>query len=227
MIRFHLIQGGNRDFELDIARFTNQQNPTEPRDFWAYDEVQVRLQNESFKTNYWYEIRRGEFREKPDNEVVVVSNEDFAEAYAAFVLKLSFDEDYIFVSNKKIKQGLYEIIFNNKTIFEDMLVAYKIMRFINYKFPSEKKISLTSGEQMDLIIHRILLEKLYPTNFNAHIDLLLEKNRKYLNRLSVYIAKEWASIPSEYMDENHFINMSFSFKDLEDESLDEKYVIPF
>ena len=229
LIRFHLIQGGNRDFELDLARFTNQQNPTEPRDFWAYDEVQIRLQNESFKTNYWYEIRRGEFREKPENEdVSIVSNQIFAQVYASFVLKLyQFDEAYLFISNKNENRGLYETIFNHKTTFDDMLLAYKMLRFLNYKLPYEGNMSLNAGEQMDFAIHRILLEKLYPTNFNAHVNLLLEKNQKYLKRLSVFIVKEHENIPPDYPTEIHFASLSFSFKDLEDDSLDDSSILPF
>ena len=56
LLQLRIIQSINQSFDLNITRFTNQQNPTEPRDFWANDPVQVRLQNESFATNYWYSV---------------------------------------------------------------------------------------------------------------------------------------------------------------------------
>ena len=216
LIRFHLIQGGNRDFELDLARFTNQQNPTESRDFWAYDAVQIRLQNESFKTNYWYEIRRGEFRDTSNDEkVAIVPNDIFAEAYSSFVLKLyPFDRDYLFVSNKKEKKGLYETVFNPKTTFDDMLLAYKMRQFL---MPFEEKRPLSHEEQMNLTIHRILLEKLYPTNFNVHLNLLLKENHPYLKRLGAFIEKEKTKIPTDYPKDVYFSSLSFSMTDLEKE----------
>ena len=83
MVMFRLVESVNKEFDVNITRFTNQQNPTEPRDFWANDPVQIRLQNESFATNYWYSIRRNEFKNVPEN-VKVISSQDFIEAYLDF-----------------------------------------------------------------------------------------------------------------------------------------------
>ena len=211
LIRFQLIQSGSRDMELDIARYTNQQNPTEARDFWAYDEVQIRLQNESFKTNYWYEIRRGEFRETPDNEVVIVTNEEFARAYSCFVLGLYYNLEMLFVSEKN-KPGLYESIFNQDTKFDDMLVSYKMKEFLF----GHTVLDI----DMALIINRILLKKLYPTNFNANVHLLLKENNIMLRRLNAFIEGEMGNFPHNYSAEAYFEELSFSHKDLEDKNLD-------
>jgi hypothetical protein len=48
-INLRLIRSNNDDMNLEITRYTNSQKPMEARDFWANDEVQIRLQEESFK----------------------------------------------------------------------------------------------------------------------------------------------------------------------------------
>jgi hypothetical protein len=86
LITLRLLKSGGRDFDLKVTRYTNSQNPVDDRDFCANDDIQIRLQNESFNTCVWYEKRRGEFRNIPDS-VGVVSNETFADAYLAYHLQ--------------------------------------------------------------------------------------------------------------------------------------------
>lgn len=231
LVRFTLIQSGNRDFELDVARYTNQQNPTEPRDFWAYDEVQMRLQNESFRTNYWYEIRRGEFRETPNKGVEVVSNEVFAKAYTGFVLKREANENVFFISREKDENGLYESIFNADTTFDNMLLAYRMNQFL--------EVETYSRYNDSLVIMRILLEKIYPTHFNAHVNLILKENPQLLVRLVAFIDIEQIKIleknvtlrnySSTFKDvKAYFEKLPFSAKDLENENLDDyDFPLPF
>jgi hypothetical protein len=137
LITLRLLESGGSDFDLNVTRYTNSQNPVDDRDFCANDEIQIRLQNESFNTNVWYEKRRGEFRNVPDN-INVISNEQFALAYLAYHLQApitavnsidkeeSEDKDLFFISHKEHKNGLYEKIFNEKTTFEDMLCSYYV-----------------------------------------------------------------------------------------------------
>ncbi len=136
LMQLRIVQSINQSFDLNITRFTNQQNPTEPRDFWANDPVQVRLQNESFTTNYWYSVKRGEFRDVPEN-IEVVSNQDFIDAYLDFWGITHMAEKHelsIWTSVKNILQhpftgnykGMYERYFNEDTKFIDLNVAYKI-----------------------------------------------------------------------------------------------------
>lgn len=138
LITLRLLQSGGRDFDLNVTRYTNSQNPVNDRDFHANDEIQIRLQNESFTTKYWYEKRRGEFREIP-SDIEVVPNHVFANAYLAYHLQdpvsvfNNFHQstktgiDLPFVSHTVNKDGLYEVIFNNETKFEDLLASFQVL----------------------------------------------------------------------------------------------------
>lgn len=145
LVTFRLLKSGGTDFDLNVTRFTNSQNPVSDRDFVANEEVQLRLQKESFNTSYWYEKRRAEFRNKNIPNIEIISNESFAKCYLAYYLcepdKIfrSNTKNLIFISHKDDKDGLYEKIFNEKTRFEDMLAAYSIHEIIdnglNIKMP--------------------------------------------------------------------------------------------
>lgn len=134
-LTLRLLKSGGRDFDMNVTRYTNSQNPVEDRDFCANDDIQIALQNESFKTNFWYEKRRGEFRNVPEG-VQAVSNVEFARAYLAYHLQKPFEatlgDNYFFISNEMNTRGLYEIIFNKKTNFEDVLTAYCIYEMFDY-----------------------------------------------------------------------------------------------
>lgn len=140
LLTFRLLKSGGKDFDLKVTRYTNTQNPMEDRDFWANDPTQVRLQEESFQTNYWYEKRRGEFREVPEN-VNIISNRDYALAYLATYLQqphlavktilanINNGIDLIFKSHKEHPDGLYEVVFNEKTDFNHMLKSNDISQY--------------------------------------------------------------------------------------------------
>lgn len=133
-ISFRLIRSNDEEFNLQITRYTNLQNPMLDRDFWANDDIQQKLQNESFSSNLWYERRRGEFRlssqECEDLGIMIAPNELFVSAYLAFHLEkpqLAINEQkYFFISQKDHPKGLYETIFNANTKFEDMYVALQL-----------------------------------------------------------------------------------------------------
>ncbi len=130
LVTLRLLKSGGKKFDLNVTRFTNSQNPVDDRDFCANDDVQVRLQLASFNSKYWYEKRRGEFRELPI-DVTAVSNIIFANVYLAYQLQEPVsvfkngqrDKNLLFVSHQEHKDGLYEKIFNERTQFEDMLCA--------------------------------------------------------------------------------------------------------
>ena len=107
--------------------------------------------------------------------------------YANFVLKLLVkDDESIFLSREKEEDGLYETIFNKKTTFEDMLLSYKMNQF----FGERNHIDQTTS----LIASRILLEKLYPTNLNAFVNLALKEDKKLLLRLEAFIEVEMGNL---------------------------------
>ena len=122
-VSFRLIRSADEDFSVEITRYTNQQNPMEARDFVANLDEQERLQLASFKTNYWYEKRRGEFgnNEEVENkyDIIIFSNEDFILSYLAFYMQkpasAAGDRDNFFIKRTENKNGLYEEIFNADT----------------------------------------------------------------------------------------------------------------
>jgi hypothetical protein len=126
LVTLRLLKSGGKDFDLNVTRYTNSQNPVQDRDFCANDDIQIKLQNASYKTPVWYEKRRGEFREVPE-KITKVPNYIFANVYLAYHLQepvsvLSnyrqenhINKDLNFISYREHKDGLYEKIFNNIT----------------------------------------------------------------------------------------------------------------
>ncbi len=130
-ISLRLIRSSDEEFNLQITRYTNSQNPMSPRDFMANDDVQQRLQNESFKTNVWYEKRVGEFVTSATlSNISFASNAVVATTYLAFHLQKPVEaitkQDYLFISQKDDANGLYEVIFNENSRYEDMLASLNI-----------------------------------------------------------------------------------------------------
>ncbi len=136
LITLRLLKSGGKDFDLNVTRFTNSQNPIQDRDFCANDDVQVRLQEESYHTEVWYEKRRDEFRVIP-SDIRKVPNFQFANLYLAYYLQdpisvlknhssSDVNKDLNFLSHRDHKDGQYERIFNKNTRFEEMLCAFYI-----------------------------------------------------------------------------------------------------
>lgn len=204
LLQLRIVQSINKEFDLDITRYTNQQNPTEPRDFWANDPVQIRLQNESFGTNYWYSIRRGEFRDTPKH-VKVVSNEEFMRAYLRSTGYGIIEDKTMWTSQKNyidienFISGEYEEYFNAETKFENLLVPYLIeveeISFIN-------KILNTWGSSFDvqsehfefyskflLSDMKFILFEIFGKHVNSQVIGKINKKSDFLFKCFVFIIK--------------------------------------
>jgi hypothetical protein len=137
-IMFRLIRSSDEGFNMEITRYTNSQNPMYPRDFKANDEIQIRLQEESFKTNYWYERRRGEFRDGQKyyrkNGIVILENENIIAPYIAFYLQNPWiayqNQQDFFISRQENASGIYEYIFNENTKYKDILASFLYFNLI-------------------------------------------------------------------------------------------------
>jgi AIPR protein len=129
LISMRVFESNDKDFNLKVTRYTNSQNEILSGDFYANDDIQIRLQNEFFNTRYWYQKRRGEFKDVAPH-VMRVSNEFCAAAYLAYHLQNPIDaieeKENFFISHKEDLNGLYEVIFNERTRFEDMFIAYSL-----------------------------------------------------------------------------------------------------
>jgi len=195
LLTLRILKSGGKDFDLNVTRFTNSQNPVNDRDFYANDDIQIKLQNASYETKIWYEKRRDEFRETP-NGISKVPNYQFANIYLAYHLqdpdnvlknhsqRKSTNKNLNFISYRDHKDGLYEKIFNSDTLFSDMLCAY-------YVFDTIKKTTSFSYEKMfeTNIYHLLALFKIAFTkylknkfvdeiNVNKYIITICEKEEK-------------------------------------------------
>lgn len=135
-ISLRLIGSSDEEFNLQITRYTNMQNPMHNRDFFANDDIQQQLQNASFATNIWYEKRHDEFRLSEEKQkklgIDIVSNTEMVAAYVSFHLQRPSDaifrqEDF-FVSRQDDAKGLYEEIFNRNTKYEDIYASFWVMK---------------------------------------------------------------------------------------------------
>lgn len=186
-VTLRILKSGGKDFDLNVTRFTNSQNPVSDRDFVANDEVQKRLQEESFETAFWYEKRRGEFRNRDIEGVQIVSNEVFAKLYLAYFLhdpiKVSNvfsrkNNKFAFISHKQDKDGLYEIIFNENTSFKDMQAAYQIQSLIECCF--EFDISVFSQNIILLSLFSYIAKDYYKIKYDTNFeDVSVEINKGF------------------------------------------------
>lgn len=137
LITFRILESGGDDFDLRVTRYTNSQNPISERDFHSNDDVQKSIQNDFLKyTNIWYETRRGEFRKKI-KEISILTNELLGQLYLAYFINDPFNakqnRKLLFVSRNMNSSGLYEIIFNHETSYQDMIIAYYLNSFVEKK----------------------------------------------------------------------------------------------
>ncbi|WP_068616791.1 AIPR family protein [Paenibacillus tuaregi] len=192
-ITMRLIRSSDERFNLEITRFTNSQNAVKSYDFMSNDEIQIKIQNESFNTSFWYQRRRGEFkRDIIPSEVNVVTNTTFVIAYIAFYLQNPYmaleKRDKLFVSRLEDGEGLYEEVFNDSTKFDDMLAAYHVYKLVTYGFKSEneeieKKTGLLKAKtsltilvvSMTKVLLKQYLQNKYGEESEVNISLYINK----------------------------------------------------
>jgi hypothetical protein len=125
-VMMRLIRSNNRDANLQITRYTNSQNPMNAANFWANDEVQIRIQEESFKTPYWYERKENEFAQLPEG-VQAINIAYFDCLYRTFWLNEDDLVDWLATNDRpdsypySPSRERYEAVFNEKTTFADLL----------------------------------------------------------------------------------------------------------
>lgn len=204
-ITFRLLKSGGKDFDLNVTRYTNSQNPVDDRDFYANDDIQIALQNASYQTNFWYAKRRGEFRELPEH-IQEISNDVFANVYLAYHLQdpvtvLKNNQYYNetgknlnFISHKDHKDGKYEVIFNQNTKFEDMLCAYYLANVL------QKNIKIITGNNnIQISYEKTFISPFY--HFLAFFKVVFPKyiQNKYTKNINTnkYIIDEIAKNKTE------------------------------
>lgn len=190
LITLRLLKSGGRDFDLKVTRFTNSQNPVNERDFRANDDIQVKIQNQFFNTNFWYEKRRAEFREVPKG-IKKIPNAIFANAYLAFQLQdpvnvlnnyrqhKTSGKDLIFVSHKDHKDGLYEKVFNENSNFEDFLVSFYLLETLIKRTPFDFEDTFSSNLYHLLSLFKIVFTRYCKAKFGEKVNVNLQIQRLY------------------------------------------------
>jgi hypothetical protein len=181
LLTLRLLKSGGTDFDLNVTRYTNSQNPIYDRDFCANDDIHIKLQNDSYQTKFWYEKRRDEFREIPEG-ITEVPNYVFANAYLAYHLQdpvsvinnyrqyQETKKDLIFVSHKEHKDGLYEKLFNDRTLFEDMLCSFYIFYVID-DTPFVYEDTFKTSLYHILALFKVAFIKYLQSKFNKRINV--------------------------------------------------------
>lgn len=161
LIMLRLVNSNDVDFNYQITRFTNSQNPMIDRDFLANDPVQEKMQNDSFNYPYWYEKRRGEFKIIPEG-TGVIGNHTLAVAYMAVYMEDIYSavtgHHLMFMEKEIYPGGLYEKVFNIKELeYENMLASYLfIEKILDLIYPERKKPA-GNTDSWDLEDEHILL----------------------------------------------------------------------
>lgn len=187
LITFRIVRSGGNDFDLKVTRYTNSQNPISERDFHANDEVQKRIQFDFFKyTNVWYETRRGEFRKKIKG-ISLLTNELLGQLYLAYSINDPFNakqsKKLLFLSKSIQSIGLYEIIFNEDTLYDEMLLSYHLNLLTDRRRKSFKtKINLIDTNNLKPEEERLLeFDFIQYSNFEilALFKILLHKANEH------------------------------------------------
>ncbi|MDD3735403.1 MAG: AIPR family protein [Candidatus Pacebacteria bacterium] len=131
LIRIYEVK--DRAIGQTIARYTNTQNPVKTRDIMSNDQVQIKLQEELKRLNWWYERKKYEFRdEKGIKEEKKIDAEKLGQVILSFYLEMPGS-----AKNKKqeIFGNFYNQIFNeDKISAEYVLLPYLLYKEIEKDF---------------------------------------------------------------------------------------------
>ena len=232
LVTLRLLKSGGKDFDLNVTRYTNSQNPIHDRDFCANDDIQVKLQNDSYQTKVWYEKRRDEFREVPEG-ITEVPSFIFANAYLAYHLQdpvsvlINYrqyhetNKDLVFLSHKEHKDGLYEKIFNDRTLFEDMLCAFYIFTVVTYETNSiSYEDTFRTNLYHLLALFKVAFKKYLQAKFNKKVNV-----NKYV--IDIYEKGKKEVIVKTFKFMSQFVEKQFEVEDNEEKTKEGKFKFLF
>ena len=158
-----IIEQPDPDFVPLVTRYNNTQNAVRSSDLVGRDTAQLRLQRDLDSLGYYYETRRGDWRQyysSRDERVArfgrdyrnrVIRLGDAAKACAAFYL-----QQPVIAKNKTVllttlvsEQGIYEDVFDADTSAQRIIGAVELMRRITQK----RKAVLSTGLPAELAEH--------------------------------------------------------------------------
>lgn len=205
LITIRIYKSGGIDFDKNVTKFTNAQNLMNEKDFRANDLVQIKLQNESFLTRYWYEKRKDEFAVIPKN-ISVIPNDFILMTYIAF-----FDLS-IYMKLKNL--GLYDIL-DDSIHYKSLLVSY----LVYIEIENLSKYQNLKAKLFFLSLFKLVMEFYLSLKYSENIDIVNYLNEKYEKEDKKEIQKVILYI-YDYFKGNPEVIQQFS-----DEELTEKYVI--
>ena len=230
LVTLRLLKSGGKDFDLNVTRYTNSQNPVDDRDFCANDDIQIMLQNASYQTNIWYEKRRDEFRETPEN-VKKVPNFIFANVYLAYHLQdpvnviknydqRKMNKNLNFISHKEHKDGLYEKIFNNETTFENMLCAFYVFNVIFNATPFSYQDTFKTSLYHLLALFKVAFTKYLKAKFGDKINV-----NKYI--IKIYEQGDKKIIIQTFKFIDQFVEQQIEVSDNEEKTTERMFKFLF
>lgn len=119
------------DLHLDIARFTNSQNPIETPDFRSNEMVQKTLHREFIDLGWFYEHRRGQWENSPDQAIYhgkKIQMVELAQRWYAFA-----GNPAVAIRQRRSlfeEEGPYRSIFMLARSAEEFLVAYLVFEYL-------------------------------------------------------------------------------------------------
>ena len=196
LISMRIFESNDKDFNLKVTRFTNSQNEILASDFYANDDIQIRLQNAFFNTRYWYLKRRGEFKEVPSN-VKIISNEFCAAAYLSYHFQNPIDaiskREWLFISHKEDIEGIYEVVFNDRTRFDDMYIACTLFYKFMVILKKDKNWKGVDVFETPLFFYLALMKTVLPKYISLKYTSKVDTNK--------FIIRAFEDIDKKKMDE--------------------------
>lgn len=135
----------DKNLSQDIAEYTNSQNPVKNRDIRANDYVQKKLEKELLGLNYYYERKKGFYKDKPKEKRL--DSEKIGQILMAFYNDMPGD-----AKNKKrlIFEDKFEEIFNDNVTASKVLFAHGLYNDIEHKKNVEQKKIAKLKSEVDI-----------------------------------------------------------------------------
>jgi hypothetical protein len=166
-----LYQIEDTETRLDIARYTNSQNPVVSRDIRSISDIQIRLE-QSLLSGYglFYERKARQHRDKDQN--MVIDMQRAAQAMAAFYNSMPLE-----AKNRRdqLFGQYYDKIFDESTTPDKLLLAYRLLDYIEMRKNTHiHKPDISTDESsfvMAATYHLLMMLNEYAIHENVELKL--------------------------------------------------------
>lgn len=138
----------NKKLSTEIAEFTNSQNAVSSRDIRSNDYLQRKLEKDLLSQNYFYERKKNQYQKEVKGQRIDAEKAGQA-LWSFFHLKPGEAKNL----KRKIFGEEYENIFYDELNYEDIILSYEILKYVDQK-KLETKILISNGQKdRDYILH--------------------------------------------------------------------------